>query len=159
MSQYVSMPIQEVVEDMKKRLENKGTLAPDDCTDEDVHTLHELGYNLYQVGQYKDSEEVFQKLVLINPVEKDFWQGLASSMQMQKKYEEALIPWSLFCLLDRDNPLPHYHAAECLFSLKRHEYGIQALEAAESRHPSASLKSKIDALKNIGQEDKVCQTP
>jgi len=142
-----SPSLQEVLEDIEKSLPENGGILMQDFTEEDVHLLYELGFNLYQVGDYKKGEEIFKRLVIACPLEKNHWRGLGSCLQMQQKYEEALVSWSMCTIVDPQNPLPHFHAAECLFSLDQLDDALQALKAAENRDNEKTFVGKISALK------------
>lgn len=139
------MTLHEVLANIGSNL--KGGLLPANMTDEDVDLFYELGYNLYLQGDYKQAEELFRRTVLAKPMEKKHWQGLASCLQMQKRYEEALVPWSMCCLVDPENPLPHFHAAECLFSLKQLDEAAKALSTSESRDTAKAFQGKIATLR------------
>ena len=68
----------------------------------------------------------------------------------RKKYEEALYAWAMAALLDKSNPYPHFHAAECAFSMNNLRDAKLALKEAETRmekeHP---LQEKISLLKEL----------
>jgi len=136
-----------VLSRLQKGIEANGGLLPDQFSEEDLTFLYELGYNLYQAEDFVQAADIFQRLTVARPFEAKHWQGFASSLFMQKRYEEALVPWSMWCLIDNTNPIPHFHAAESLFSLGQKEEGLKALQAAENRDRSGSLKGKIDALR------------
>lgn len=95
--------------------------------------IYTLAYELYEAGRYKEAASVFTRLVLTDPMEENFWRGLASSRQMQRKFEEALHAWSLVALLAERDPQPHFHAAECFFALHDPEEAEKALRLAEAR--------------------------
>jgi type III secretion system low calcium response chaperone LcrH/SycD len=114
---------------------------------EDLFVLHELAYNLYLSYDYLNGEKVFRRLVIARPYEPKFWKGLASCMQMNERYEDALLPWSILSIIDPISPVPHFHAAECLISLGELEKAKEALFAAEHLDKSETFKEKIEALK------------
>ncbi len=119
----------------------------------DVQENHDEAYAqayfFYTQGLYERANEIFHQLVVANPYEGKYWFCLASTLQQQKKYERALHAWALAALLDSQNALPHFHAAECLFSLKKIEDGFLALEKAVHKDPKKILHSKIEALKQV----------
>ncbi len=119
-----------------------------DPSDETIQELYQLGYNLYLSEEYAKSEPIFQRITIARPMVASYWQGYASSLQMQGKYQEALVPWSMCALVDPTRPLPHYHAAECLFSLGDATDGRQALIAAENRDKEKVFEKKIASLRN-----------
>lgn len=125
----------------------KDGLLPGNMTQEDIDLFYELAFNLYQAGDYKQAEELFRRTILAKPLEKRHWQGLASCLQMQNRYEEALVPWSMCCLVDPENPLPHFHAAECLLSLEDIEEAFKALKACENRDTEKVFQGKITTLR------------
>lgn len=141
-----------ILETFKTQIDRDGGLFPEDFSSEDVLFLYEMAFQLYEVEQYKKSEEVFRRLVIAKPGEPNFWQGLASSLQMQGKYDEALVPWSMFCIVDPENPLPHYYAAECLFSIGQREQALKALKASEVRDMQGEFLTKIGLLRRAWEE-------
>lgn len=118
-----------------------------ELSDSELHELYTLGYNLYLSEAYDQSEALFQKITSLKPIMRPYWQGYASSLQMQKKYQEALLPWSMCVLIEEENPLPHYHAAECFLSLGEKEEAFKALTACENRDKESRFKEKISALR------------
>jgi tetratricopeptide (TPR) repeat protein len=136
-----------VLKSLQKDLELHDGLIPSQFKNEDIILLYELGYNLYQSGSFQQSTDIFQRLVIAKPFEARFWQAYGSSLSVLKKYDEALVAWSMWCLIDDENPKPHFHAAEILFSLGKISEGLKALEAAEKRDTENFLSEKIQGLK------------
>ena len=120
---------------------------------EEQERLYAAAYGLYEQGDYQKSAELFTELVLSDAFEERYWRGLAGAHMMNGNYQEALHAWCLVALLAERDPVPHFHAAECLLSLNDRAEGIKALQAAEERlgmdEGSAELRSKIEVLKNI----------
>jgi len=114
---------------------------------EDLFVLHELAYNLYLSYDYINGETVFRRLVIARPYEPKFWKGLASCIQMQGRYEDALLPWSILSIIDPTNPAPHFHAAECLISLSEITKAGEALFAADQIDKIGVFKNQIEALR------------
>ena len=125
----------------------KGALPSIDLEDSEI--VYAAAYGLYEKGDYTRSAGLFTHLVLRNPFEKSSWMGLASAHQMEKKYREALAAWSMIALLNAEDPLPHFHAAECLLSLQDVEEALKALNCAEKnlKNSDSELKDKIEVLK------------
>ena len=114
--------------------------------------LYAAAFSLYQQQNYKAALPLFTQLCLSNPFEMDFWKGLASSLQMLLKWKESLHAWGLAALLKDSDPLPHFHAAECFFSLDQKEESLKALLQAEKRlahNQNADLSSNITLLKEL----------
>lgn len=128
-------------------IENHSMMSPHDFTNEDISLLYSLGINLYEQGDYTQAKIVFQRLVLAKPHEKKFWMALGASLQMKKHYEEALTSWAMASLIQDEDPLPHFHAAECLLSLHDEAQAKKALLEAKKRSDSdVLLEKKIQAL-------------
>ncbi len=142
-----SPDIEEVLKSLQSKLDTNGGLLPSEFEEEDITLLYELAYNLYQGNDYSQAGDIFQRLVIAKPFEPRYWQAFASCLHVQKKYQEALVPWSMWCLIDEENPFPHFHAAESLFSLGDINEGLKALKAAENRDEKGVLKDKIDGLR------------
>ena len=136
-----------VLETLQTTLEETNGLLPSEFTEEDLILLYELGYHLYQAEDFSKASELFQRLIVSKPFEPTYWQSYASSLQMQSRFREALDAWSMWCILEPNSPLPHFHAAEALLSLGEKEEGLKALTSAEKRDTTDSLKEKIEALR------------
>jgi|SRR5579862_2159599 len=120
---------------------------------EEQEELYGIAFQLYELGNYPHAGQFFKKLVLCNPFAEKYWRGLASCHQMQKEYLAAIQAWTSSALLEDKDPLPHFHAAECLFSLGEKEEALHALQAAESlltrNEQHALLRNKIMVLKQV----------
>lgn len=114
----------------------------------DVEPFYTDAFAQYEAGKFTEAIEAFRLLCYRHPLEGRFWFGLAASLQESRKYEEALQAWAVAAVLKRRDPYPHFHAAECYFSLQNLEDGAKALdEAAEKSNENLDLKEKIALLR------------
>lgn len=131
--------------------ENQGMLPPADFTGEDISLLYSLGFSLYERADYEQAKTIFQRLVLAKPHEKKFWMALGASSQMLELYEDALTAWAMASFLQDEDPFPHFHAAECLLCMGKHQDVLKALHDAKKRlnaHKDDTLIKKIQSLEN-----------
>lgn len=109
--------------------------------------LYSIAYGKYQAGEYGQAAEMFTQLVLHDPHEVRFWNGLAGAKQMDHDFQGALRAWGVMSLLGNHPPEAHYHAAECCLSLGEIEEAKKALECAklhlDENHP---LFDRIETL-------------
>lgn len=120
--------------------------------DKEQQILYSSAFSLYQQKNYSAATPLFTQLCLSDPFQEDFWRGLASSLQMQLKWKESIHAWGISALLKECDPLPHFHAAECFFSLNEKEESKKALLQAEKRLEKSSnpdLLSNITLLKEL----------
>lgn len=98
----------------------------------DVNTLYETGYRFYAAGKYEDAEGIFRLLTSYAPKQGEIWMALGATLQLQKKFSEALDCFGVSALLDTaaSNPTPHAHAAECLWALEEMNKAKIALKSA-----------------------------
>ncbi len=111
--------------------------------------FYSTAFGLYEKGEYRSAALLFMQLVLNDPFSEHYWQGLASSKQMAKEYLAAVHAWAMVAMLREEDPLPHFHAAECLFSLDDKQEALKALENASSFCKDEDLQAKIHLLKTI----------
>jgi type III secretion system low calcium response chaperone LcrH/SycD len=112
--------------------------------------FYAMAFGLYEKGDYRSAAQLFTQLVLTDPYSEHYWQGLASSKQMAREYLAAVHAWSLCALLKENDPLPHFHAAECFLSLDEKEDALKALDAAlDLCRENERLSDKINLLKTI----------
>ncbi len=119
---------------------------------EEQETLYTSAFSLYKQKNYGQAELLFNQLCLSDPFQEDFWRGFASCLQMQLKWKEAIHAWGVLALLTDKDPIPHFHAAECFFSLHETEEAEKALLQVESRleaNTDSDLLSNITLLKEL----------
>lgn len=144
-----SKEFQSVVDSLKDLIDEDGALTSKEWRDEDTRVLYELGFNLYRTKEFVHAESIFRKLVVMKPLDKNHWQGLASSIQMQKRYHDALTPWSMYAFIDPKCPIPHFHAAECLLAIKDYTDCLKAIEALFERDTLGAYQDKADSMKQV----------
>lgn len=129
------------------------TILQDACglSNSSLEALYEQAYDHYTSGRGLEAARSFGLLIALNPFQQKFWMGLAASQHLEQQYEKALQAYALAALLDDQDPVPHYHAAQCYLAMGNKRDAIKALELAEahaSAHSSlASLRSRISNLK------------
>ena len=129
---------------MQERFINEAKAAPPiDC-----EAFYAHAYAQYQAGQAAQAAEVFQVLCARSPMDSRYWFGLGASWQESLNFEKALHAWAMAALLDPQSPYPHFHAAQCAFSLNQTNDARLALQEAKERikdlaHP---LSETIDLL-------------
>ncbi|MCB1110229.1 MAG: SycD/LcrH family type III secretion system chaperone [Chlamydiia bacterium] len=137
---------------VEQALEEMGPLLNEDRSKEyssdDLSLLYSVAYTLYQGGDYDDAIPVFERLASHQPFSQKNWVGLAACWQMKKDTQEALKAWAMASIIDDRDPLPHFHAAECYFTLGNEEEGRKAIAACRKlitrEHPH--LHVKLDDL-------------
>lgn len=114
----------------------------------DVEKFTTYGVAQYRSGNWDEARDAFRVLCSNRPLEPQFWVALGACLQEAGSYEEALEPWAMAALLMPNDPYPHFHAAECYFSLSQTEDAGKAL-AESAAHISGDhpLAPKINLLK------------
>lgn len=112
--------------------------------------LYATAFGFYESGDYRSAAQLFAQLVLTDPYSVHYWSGLASSKQMAQDYLAAVHAWGIVSLLKENDPISHFHAAECFLSLDEKEDALKALNAAlELAGKNEMLLEKINLLKTI----------
>lgn len=99
-----------------------------------VEGMYSFAYGYYEQGRYEEAELLFRILVSVRMKSSLYWKGLGATLQMRKKYSEAIEAYSWSALQDEKfkDPYPHFHAAECLYTLGEVSRGLQALQSAKA---------------------------
>ena len=117
-------------------------------SDDEVETLYLCAYSHYNSGHWTEAADIFRLLCTRRPLDPRFWFGLGAALQEGSSYFDALHAWAMAALLKKEDPYPHFHAAECYFSLGESGDAAKALNEAslkiETTHP---LAGKISLLK------------
>ncbi len=117
-----------------------------------IDLLYEDAMILYQTGNYSLAEKKLQKILIEAPFEANAHFAYAASLQMQKKYLQAINAWNQALLLDTTNSEAYLHLAECLISVDKKRDAKDMLQLAKSYAPE-KLQSKIDQLvKSLSEE-------
>lgn len=115
-----------------------------------VEQFYAYGFAHYGSGRWKEAADTFRLLCTRRPLEPRFWFALGATLQEAGSYKDALQSWAMAALLQKEDPYPHFHAAECCFSLQMSEEAAKALAQSEMRIPVEEkhpLKPKIGLLK------------
>lgn len=113
-----------------------------------VESFYAFATAQYHSGQWSEAADVFRLLCTKCPLEARFWFGLGATLQEAASYKDALGAWAMAALLKPEDPYPHFHAAECYFSLVDSQEAAKALKEVEGRiekqHP---LQEKMVLLR------------
>jgi len=118
-------------------------------SEEEIETFYGYGFAQYNSGHWKEAMETFQVLCIKRPMDPRFWFGLGATLQEASDYLHALHAWAMVALLKPSDPYPHFHAAECYFSLQNKEEATKALKEAAIKVTKDHhlLEEKINLLK------------
>jgi type III secretion system low calcium response chaperone LcrH/SycD len=119
-------------------------------TEDEVERFYAYGFAQYGSGNWSEAADVFRLLCTRRPLEPRFWFALGATLQEAGSYSDALHSWAMAALLKKEDPYPHFHAAECCFSLKMSSDAALALSESETRIRAESahpLKEKIVLLR------------
>ncbi|MCB1112444.1 MAG: SycD/LcrH family type III secretion system chaperone [Chlamydiales bacterium] len=130
------LSISNEIQDLVKQLaaDESGVSAIAELSQESKDALYAVAYSHYQSGKYKEAVVFFQLLTGVDTLNASYWKGLAATFQMMKDFERAVEAYSIVAIFDEKevDPMPHYHAAQCLHSLGQLERGMQALKSANA---------------------------
>lgn len=114
---------------------NKGLMPKDalGISDSDAEHMYAQGYQLYNMGKYKDARNIFSTLMMIAPTESKYLFGHAACSHMLKQYPAAAKVYVQQALIDTKNPIPYYHAADCYLELKDEMSALVALKLVVKR--------------------------
>ncbi len=102
-------------EAIKKGIQPKQMLKIGDETLEGIYTQ---AYLFYNKGDFKDAAYLFVILMMLDPMEPKYALGSGACLHRLGKYEKAAQVYLLSSSRDPQNPLPHFHAADCYIKLK-----------------------------------------
>ncbi len=151
MEDFLKDEFDQFVKKLEKTEQFKSFVALDS---RDLDALYTHGYICYENNKLNEAIDTFRYLVLQNALEGKYWFSLAASLQLKKNYFLSLRAWAMTSLLQPHTPFPHFHAAECYFSLNDPIEAMKALKAAERLlGEENSLKEKIDLLKTCWNKE------
>lgn len=121
--------VEGAVEKVAENIMEKGMFLKDamGLSGEMVEAIYSFAYHLYSIGKYEEAMQIFRLLIMLDPLQPRFPLGLAACFHMLKDYHCAASSYMLCTLLDGNDPLPHYHAADCYTELKQPEIAADQL--------------------------------
>lgn len=142
--------IQEALRETGKLIKGGEPLNKRDFSNEDLEVLYATAHRLYEAKDFIRAKEIFHQLIMSKPLHQKYWLGLAACMQLEKRFEEALRVWGVASIIDGDDPMPHFHAAECFVALKDFDQALKALEASKALVTTKhrALEEKILCFEN-----------
>ncbi len=112
-----------------------------------IEGLYNTAYTFFRQGKYERATHFFRLLSIAAPEESRSWFGLASSLQMETKYREAL---EAFVLADAyhegEDPRIPFHAAECYMSRGEEKQAQKALQVAKHRAQQSNNTLLLDRI-------------
>jgi type III secretion system low calcium response chaperone LcrH/SycD len=129
---------EEVVEKFEEAAENvvKQGILPKDAMgmdDQMLEGIYGQAYRLYNTGKYPEAAQIFRLLIMVNSMESKYTMGLSACFHMLKEYKFAVDGYTLCSIIDPDNPIPQYHAADCYINLGDKLSAAIALQMAIKR--------------------------
>lgn len=151
--QASGLPTKETVEALLMGSANKGIMPKQalNLGDDTMEAIYSQGYTLYNQGRYKEASYVFRLLMLLDYLTPKYILGLAASLHRLKDFKNAANIYLLCGTLDTNNPLPHYHAADCYMQLDIPELAVfslgLAISAAAEQPQYAVIKERAILMK------------
>lgn len=106
-----------------------------DYSEQELEAIYALGHSLYNQEHYSDALKCFAFLVANVQTDKRFMSALASSLQMLKRYEEAMQYHCMTTLMDVEDPRPLLHTAECFIGMGKVQEAQEALQEVLHQYP------------------------
>lgn len=114
-----------------------------------MNTVYQEALAQYEAGAYDKATDLFCHLSEELPLSVDVWKGLAACYQMRTYYHEALLAWGMAALLDRNDPVAHFHAAECLLAKGEAVEARKAIRIGLGLPCTEELLNKMVSLKEV----------
>ncbi len=115
-----------------------------------MEQFYAYGFAHYGSGSWFEAADTSAFFARGARFEPRFWFALGATLQETRSYQDALHAWAMAALLKKDDPYPHFHAAECCFSLQMFADGNKALKEAAlliGEDENHILKDRIALLK------------
>ncbi len=142
------------IQDMTKKIYEEGATPKEavGMTDGMTESIYAHGYQLYNAGQYEQAAQLFRLLITFEPRKMKYLMGLAASQHMMKDYNNASLTYMMCSMVDKDNPLPHYHSSDCYLQLGKIGLAVQELisciELAKKDPQYAGVRERALAMLN-----------
>ncbi len=127
--------------------------SSENFTDQIAEALYTHGYIQYQGGRYEDAANTFGYIIFNDPINIRAIRGLASSLQMQGRYSQALFFLNFAALADDDNADVSLQIVECFLRLGQRRDALALLgkiEVALAKDPKDDyFKKRVDGFRSL----------
>lgn len=100
----------------------KGVIFKDalGLSDENMEAFYAWGFQFFEKKQLSEAFQLFNILVILDPIHWKYRYALATTLHQQKNYEDAVKAYLMSVMLEpiRYIPLPHYYAADCYIQMQ-----------------------------------------
>ncbi len=111
---------------------------------ESAEELYSHAYHLYKSGKFLEASCVFRILLESDPINPKYGMGIAASYHQLKSYQNAADVYQMVGIIDHHNPIPFFHAADCLIQAEDPMSALAYLEIALGR---CGGKKEYEAMK------------
>ncbi|MFS8563006.1 MAG: tetratricopeptide repeat protein [Rhabdochlamydiaceae bacterium] len=119
-------------------------------SEEEKEGLYAFAFDAYTCGNYEEGVKVFKHLIAVASLTPKYWKGLASCLQQSGNLEEAISSWAMVVLLDENDAMAHFHAAQCLTAIGNKEDALKAIILAEEMTSfDKELQNNLQQLRNM----------
>lgn len=80
---------------------------------EQLEAVYGMAYRFYQGGEYEKAATIFKVLMMIDPEEVKYYEGLAASLLMQERTTDAIGVYLAASVIDPENPKLPFYRAQC----------------------------------------------
>lgn len=121
-------------------------------TQQQVQSLHGLGYQLYEAQCYQEAADLFRLLCFFESKTAHLWIALGGAYQHTKHHDNALAAFTMACLLEPHHPEPRFYAAHTLIDLQDLPLALQSInigiELCHNNPRYADLYRRSTALRH-----------
>ena len=143
----------------EKAMEWMMRVAPDDMGDPDEFK-ELMGRAYFGIGDYDESERIFNELLDKNPFEKRYWHALANAQYMKEDYGASVTSSEYAIAIDPEDPEGIMAKANALFRLESFEEALKYYERyAEKKkeNDEAALLYQGCCLINLKRRDEALE--
>ena len=91
--------------------------------------FYAMAYDFYQRDKYEKAETFFTLLVLVDPLEEKYWEGLGGTEKQLKKFDLAITAYGMLTQIKPKQAIHYLDLAECFFWRKQFKEAMQSCEA------------------------------
>jgi type III secretion system low calcium response chaperone LcrH/SycD len=121
-----------------------------------LELMYSYCVSLYEGGKYKDAQNGFYQIFAIDPQDPRFSFGLAASYHKLKEYQKAIEYYLIVGKLDKSDPKPWAHAADCYINLGNLDVACvmlaKAVQISGDRPEYNALKRQSELIRQTLQK-------
>ena len=126
-------------------------------SEEVLNHFYQAANRYFKHQEFEKASDAFYVIANLDPRRYNVWLALGICEAHHERFEQALISFSMACLMDSKAPYPYLYSAECCIKDRKIEEAKIYLTLAKEALEESPVENQSVLLQTIAQLNQLCQ--